>query len=185
MPTISVTETAHWRDRIAARLERKIEALTAASPSLMDRVKREARQRAIQSLGLAALQTDLDTVVNERATFDRREQQAQRAMLAQVRGVAVGDIEDNHCGFHEQREIQNAINRRAAVHEEELLAEDATGRAVLRLQHEKENLLDTVWIATSPAQIKQLWCKVNELLGAEPTHLERTALAIDPVTEKG
>ena len=58
-----------------------------------------------------------------------------------------------------------------------------TGREVLRLQHEKENLLDTVWIATSPAHIKQLWCKVNELLGDEPTHLEREALAIEPAKE--
>jgi hypothetical protein len=183
MPTISVTEKGHWRDRIAAKLDKKIEALTAASPSLMDRVKREAKQRAIQSLGLAALQSDLDAVASERATLDKREQHSQREMLAQVRGDAVADLENNRCGFHEQREIQNVINRRSTVHEEELLSQDEIGREVLRLQHEKENLLDTVWIATSPAHIRQLWIKVNELLGDEPTHLEREALAIEPAKE--
>ena len=183
MPTISVTEKAHWRDRIAAKLDKKIEVLTAASPGLMDRVKREARQRASQSLGLAALQGAIDAVVADRKALDQRERQAERAMLAQVRGVAVADLDDCHYGYHEQREVENVVGRRAAVHEEELLLEDETGRAVLRLQHEKENLLDTVWIATSSAQIKLLWSKVNELLGDEPTHLERTALAIEPEPE--
>jgi hypothetical protein len=50
MPMISVTAKAQWRDRIAAKPEKKIDAHCAASPSLMDRVKREARQRAIEAL---------------------------------------------------------------------------------------------------------------------------------------
>jgi hypothetical protein len=183
MPSVSVTEKSHWRDRIAAKLDKKIERLTAASPGLMDRVKREARQRATQSLGLAALQADLDALIADRKALDQREEQAERAMLAQVRGVATADLDDCHCGYEEQREVKNAVSQRAAVHEEELLADDETGREVLRLQHEKENLLDTVWIATSPAQIKQLWVKVNELLGDEPTHLERAALAVEPEKE--
>jgi hypothetical protein len=44
-------------------------------------------------------------------------------------------------------------------------------------------LLDTVWLAASTAQIKQLWTKVGELLGDEPTTLEREALAIEPAGE--
>jgi hypothetical protein len=183
MPSISVTEKSHWRDRIAAKLDKKIERLTAASPGLMDRVKREARQLAVQSLGLAALHAEIDAVIAARRALDQSEQQAECAMLAQVRGVAVADLDDCNYGYSEKREVDNALSRRAAVHEEELLADDETGREVLRLQQEKENILDTVWIVTSPAQIKQLWIKVNELLGDEPTHLERAALTVDPVKE--
>jgi hypothetical protein len=40
-----------------------------------------------------------------------------------------------------------------------------------------------VWIVSSPTQIKQLWSKVSELLGDEPTPLEREALAIAPPPE--
>jgi hypothetical protein len=180
MPTISVTEKAHWRDRIAAKLDKKIEVLTVASPGLMDRVKREARQRAVQSLGLVTLQADIDAVVADRKALDQREQRAERAMLAQVRGVASGYLDDFHYGYHEQREVENVVSRRAAIHAEELLAEDEIGREVLRLQQEKENLLDTVWNATSPAHITQLWCKLNDLLDDAPTHLERRALASEP-----
>ena len=40
-----------------------------------------------------------------------------------------------------------------------------------------------VWFVASPNQIKQLWAKVSELLGDEPTRLEREALAIEPTKE--
>jgi hypothetical protein len=53
-----------------------------------------------------------------------------------------------------------------------------------RLEAEKDRLLDVVWLATSPGAIRQLWRTVGELLGDEPTPLEREALAIEP-TEEG
>ena len=77
-------------------------------------------------------------------------------------------------------EAAEAIARRQAAHQDGLLADDPVGREVARLGAEKEGLLDTVWLAASPAQIKQLWAKVAELLGEEPTRLEREALAIPP-----
>ena len=75
------------------------------------------------------------------------------------------------------------IERRQTVHEDELLAEDARGQEILRLRQEKENLLDTVWLATSGQQIKELWKKVADLLSEEQTPLQKEALAIQPVTE--
>ena len=59
------------------------------------------------------------------------------------------------------------------------------GRQVLKLRAEKENLLDVIWLATSSRQVRQLWTKVAELLGEEPTHLEREALSIPPAGEEG
>ena len=41
-----------------------------------------------------------------------------------------------------------------------------------------------VWFVTSPAAIKQLWARVGELLGDDPTRLEREALAIGPAGEE-
>ncbi|MCA9120721.1 MAG: hypothetical protein H6822_35915 [Planctomycetaceae bacterium] len=52
------------------------------------------------------------------------------------------------------------MKRRQAVHEDELLAELERGQEIVRLRQEKEDLLDTVWFATSGAQIKELWSKV-------------------------
>ena len=39
------------------------------------------------------------------------------------------------------------------------------------------------WLATSPKQIKDLWKKVDDMLGGEQTELQREALAIEPVEE--
>ncbi len=52
---------------------------------------------------------------------------------------------------------------------------------MVALRVEKENLLDTVWLATSPSQIKELWEQVNALLELKPTALEEKALKIAPL----
>ena len=75
------------------------------------------------------------------------------------------------------------MNRRQAVHEDELLAEGEIGQRIMKLREEKDNLLDTVWLATSPKQIKELWSKVADLLGDDQTQLQRDALAIVPAEE--
>ena len=81
-------------------------------------------------------------------------------------------------------EVAEAITRRQAAHQEQLLADDPIGREIAKLEAEKDRLLDTIWLATSPTQIKQLWTKVGELLGDEPTTLEREALAIEPARRR-
>jgi len=103
-------------------------------------------------------------------------------MLARVRGVPVESIDVNSL-YRFDQEVDSAVNRRKAAHEDELLAASELGQRILKLRQEKENLLDTVWLATSPKQIKELWSKVAELLGERQTQLEKEAMAIDPVDE--
>jgi hypothetical protein len=145
----------------------------------MDRIKGAARGRALTSLGLADFQSELDQIASQREVLARRERHAQRSMLAKIRGVDIDQIEEVYYGRHET-EVTRAVAQRQAVHEDELLAEHDVGRQILRLRAEKDRLLDVIWLATSPAQIRQLWSKVGALLGDEPTELEREALAIPP-----
>jgi len=184
MPGLTVSEKNHWRDRIAARIDRRIEAIIAEDPGLMDRVKAEARHRALSSLGLDELQAELDAVDEQRKALDRREKRAQKAMIARIQGIPAEEVSDNATySYHFQKTVADAVQRRQAIHEEQLLGEQERGRRILGLRAEKDNLLDTVWLSSSPTQIKQLWSKVSELLGDEPTHLEREALAIEPIKE--
>jgi hypothetical protein len=184
MGNLSVAEKNHWRERIQARIDRRIEAITAGEPGLIERIKQEARVRALASLGLAEYQEELDRIVARRAELDERDRQIRKEMLARVRGVSAEDL-DCYSRVHDHPEIRAAITRRQALHEEELLAGNELGRQVLRLRAERENLLDVIWLATSPVQVRQLWTKVAELLGEEPTHLEREALSIPPAGEEG
>ena len=181
---LTVAEKTHWRDRIQIRIDRRIEAITAGDRGFMERIRQEARGRALESLGLARYQEELDRIADQRAELDRRDAQVRREMLARVRGVPADEL-DSCSRVHDHPEIRAAIDRRRAVHEEELLAGHDLGRQVLRLRAERENLLDVVWLATSPTQIRQLWRKVGDLMGEEPTALEREALSIPPVGEEG
>jgi hypothetical protein len=79
--------------------------------------------------------------------------------------------------------IDNAIGARQNVHEKEILAADPLGKRILDLQLEQEELRDTVWLATSPLQIKQLWSRVGEILNQQPTAFQQHALALPPVTD--
>ena len=179
---LTVAEKTHWKERIEARINRRIEAILAGDPGLMDRIKAAARGRSLASLGLAEFQAELDQVAAHKEELDRRERQAHRSMLARVRGVNIDRIEEVYYGRHET-EVTRAVSQRQAVHEDELLADHDVGRRVLQFRDEKDRLLDVIWLATSPAQVRQLWTRVGERLGDETTQLEREALAIPPAEE--
>ena len=188
MPGLTVTEKTHWKDRIAARINRSIEKIKAQHPALFDRVRREARAEALRSLGLTDTYTELETIKAAEAELARRKTQAQRAMIATLQGVPIDEVDTHvHVRYGSDlplpSEVAEAISRRQAAHQETLLADDPVGREIAHLEAERENLLDTVWLACSTAQIKTLWSKVAALLGDEPTTLEREALAIEPITE--
>ncbi len=180
MSGLTVTEKEHWKGRIARRIDKRIEAITAGDPNFFERIERDARQRALESLSLAESQAELDEIQRQKETLEKREKRLHKTMLAKIRGVEPDDLDDYYSYRHDS-EVDNAIKRRKAVHEDELLAESELGQQVLKLRQEKDELQDVVWLATSPRQVKALWEKVAELLGDEQTQLQRDALAIEAV----
>jgi hypothetical protein len=189
MAGLSVTEKEFWKERIAARIERRVEAIKAQHPALFDRVKRAAHAEALRSLGLDECYIELEAVKDEEAALARRKKAAQRAMVATLRGVPIDEVSDSFSirYGHElplPHEADEAITRRQSAHQTQLLADDPIGCEIARLESERERLLDVVWLAISPSEIKQLWLKVGALLGDEPTRLEREALAIAPGKEE-
>jgi hypothetical protein len=179
MSSLTVAEKEHWKNRIGRRIELKIECLLAADPNFLTRIEEQAQHRALESLGLAQLQAERDAIDAQKDQLQERDKQLHRQMLAIVRHVPVEEVtNDYYFNASQHSDITTAIAKRRTVHEEELLSESETGKQVLRLREEKENLLDTVWLATSPAHIKALWQKVADLLGEAQTPLQIEALAI-------
>jgi hypothetical protein len=179
---LTVTEKEHWKNRLGKRIDRKVEAISAEDPTLLERVKTQAKQRSIESLGLAAMQAELDRIEQQSQELDKREHEVKRSMLALVRGEPKENI-SLHDVYRWDTEVGAAIRRRQTIHEDELLAENEVGRKILSLRVERENLLDTIWLATSPSQVRTLWTKVGELLKDEQTQLQRDAMAIPPIEE--
>ena len=183
MPGLTVAEKNHWKDRLAKRIDRRIETIAAEEPNLLDRVKREARERAIQSLSLAELQADVDAIEKEEETLGERKSLLHRTMLARVRRVPLETIDQHYTPSPYNNEVENAIKARQAIHEDGLLAEYSVGRRILTLRKERESLLDCVWLASSPIQVRELWARLSELLGDEQTQLQRDALQTTPVQD--
>jgi hypothetical protein len=182
MPSLTVTEKAHWKSRLEERLNKRIEAIWAEDPGLKERVADEAHQRALVSLGVAELQAEHDRLDTEMEALEERQHDLVKRMLVALGGSPnTGNV---HTGQYElSHRLDAAVKRRQQVVLEELLQQSDQGRRILALEAEKANLLDTVWIATSPAEIRMLWTKLAEILHDEPTPLQREALTIPPVTD--
>jgi Flp pilus assembly protein TadD len=97
--------------------------------------------------GLADLQAELEEIERQKESLERREKQLHKAMPARVRGVQPEDLDDCF-SYRRDSEVDGAVRKRTAVHEDELLAESDLGQQVLRLRREREELLDVVWLAT-------------------------------------
>ena len=182
--SLTVAEKNHWKERLASRIDKRIEAIYVRAPHLRGLVERESRAAAIESLQLTAIERRLAEIEAASKQLEREERELRRAELALILGVPVEDVTElmvPYCG--PPAEVVEAIERRRKLHAEQCLARDELGREIQRLELEKENLLDTIWLATSPTQLKQLWEQVNRLLGVTPTQLEQDALAIPPVVD--
>jgi len=177
---LTLGEKTHWRDRIARRIDHRIETLVAKEdPTLLQRAEKEARDKAYESLGILSQHNELGSLEKQKEEIEKRERRLHAEQRAILKGTTVED-ELERGTYRYDTTVENAVGTRAKVHEAEILAADDVGKQVLALRAEKENLLDTVWLATSSSQIKELWGQVNALLGFVPTELEKKALAITP-----
>ena len=147
------TEKQHWRDRIAKRIDKKIAGITALEPGLFTRIESQARTRAIESLGLVELLAEQEQVEQDMQKLKSRDEQLTRDVLSRLRGVEPATI-DSYSVCRSDNEINSAIKARQVVHEETLLREHDLGRQISQLRLEKENLLDTVFLASSPFKMR-------------------------------
>lgn len=178
--TLTVKEKEHWKNRITRKIDQAIESILAADDlNYIARIKRQAKKSALESLGIAELKSEVEEIDAETKIRDKKRRMANRHMLAVVRGVDVIDIED--CGYGEHLEVEHAVRRRSELVEKELLAKDDLGRRLLGLRRERDEMLDPVWLATSPNQIKELWATVSSVLEQESTELQKQALILDPM----
>lgn len=186
---LTLTEKEHWKDRISRRIDQAIQSLCVANdPGFLDRLGQDARKQALQSLGLSELDKRVTEIKQQRKDLVREENHSYRQMLAALRRCDIREVEELDVArgaySYLPSEVERATKLRQAIHEKELLGESPLGERLLQLREEKEELLDTVWLATSGKQIKELWEKVAELLSLKPTLLQAKALLIDPADGK-
>jgi len=176
--SLTVTEKNHWKERIAKRIEQAIEELLAEhDPTFNAKIEQQARARAIESLGVAESYGRLDEIKAAIKTLE-----AERAQISdRIEHALIPSTEYMRSYYDTSSRIERMISDRQGVYEQELLNESPLGKKVLTLRREQEELLDTVWLATSPVQIKNLWNQVSQLLGQRITDLQTSAVQFDPL----
>ncbi len=110
---------------------------------------------------------------------------AEQARARACESLGIGAQQDELGKLQEQKLEREKRVRWLMVEQRSIIngtsIEVELGRQVVALRTERENLLDTVWLAISPSQIKELWGQVNALLELKPTALEERALQTAPL----
>lgn len=173
--TLTVKEKEHWKASIDRKVQRAIDAIYAeGEPSFRDRILKESRRKALQSLGIEELQNRNIAISDQLRVL----QEEQRELEKKLADAVKARCSEYKVEYSYQFSLEAAIRLRQKRFERELLNENELGQKILRLQDEQEELLDTVWLATSSSQIKELWSRVSKLLDQPPTGLQREALDI-------
>jgi esterase/lipase superfamily enzyme len=155
MAALTLGEKTHWKERIAKRIDERIETIVAKQdPTLLQRVSEEARNRAYESLGINAQRKELEQLQKQKEEIEKREHRLTAEQHAIVKGTSVQAELEHGSYYHAGDAVDDAVSARAKALENDLLAENKLGQQILALRMEKENLLDTVWLATSSSQIK-------------------------------
>ncbi|MEZ6121204.1 MAG: hypothetical protein R3C28_32195 [Pirellulaceae bacterium] len=174
MSRLTVTEKEHWKQRIERRIDKAIEATERRHPNLMNDIKTKADAQALEAMGIASQMSEVTTRRKQCEALtkeaDAIEQAVHRRVLGEETYQRLGQYSSKH-KFDEQKRKQ------VEAHEEELLGQCDEGREILKLRQEREALLDTVWLATSNVEIRNLWSRVSAAVADDVTPLQEEILS--------
>lgn len=186
-----IEQNEHALDKLREEADRKKRAIERRrNPAIMAVQKKIANLRS--ELSRLETQTErskdqvdqrmqpaIDANADATEKLDRQKTEVHRKILAKILNIPLGNVADNP--YRLERDIDEAISDRQQIELDNILAASKRGRRIVALREEKENLLDTVWLATSPKQIKELWDHVSDLLDSKTTRLQQDAQSLDPV----
>lgn len=172
---LSVTEKEEIKRIIEERINQQITRIQTENKIAASQIKKQARQQAVEALGLTAEITEMEQINTDQEKLNKRKEALESKVMATL-GV---DIKE-HRYYNNATMIEERLKSATASYEDTLLkAHPQLGR-IVTLNEEKMNLLQSVWIATSSAQVKLLFEMVNKLLNTSPTELENMAQRIPP-----
>ena len=173
MSKLTVTEKEHWKQRVERRIDRAIEELSLQHPQFMPDLRQQAKRKALAALKIDKLTDEsdkLESTINELKS-------KQDALEKKIYLAASGNDEVPRHVYGLRTETDKVVAQRQTIIEDELLADSSLGLQFLKLRREKEELLDTIWLATSNRQIRDLWSRVSEVLSEESTPLQNQILS--------
>lgn len=173
---LSVKEKEHWRNRIEARIEKKIEMLAfSASPNYFKNVELKARETTAKKLGVDKIDHRISELKKEMSRLSEQK----TSIITGLSKTKLQVLPE----WKRELQADSAFEKLVESNRNSILALDKTGQKILELETEKEGLLDTVWLATSPSQIRDLWASVSNLLQEDETELQVSAMKTEPMVD--
>lgn len=166
--SLTITEKEHWKTRIEKRIDAEIERLKREDKELFDQICAEARDEALEEMGITRQYGEIQLLHEEISALQDKHESLQKQVARTLRddGFTSGFY------YNPGAEIEAGLQKLTPEKEEALMKKHPEGRRVLNLEREKESLLDTVWLSTSPPQIRTLWREVDSVLGVESSELQ-------------
>lgn len=176
---LTVKEKEHWKQRIEKKIDKAIEKVYRDEGNgLKMSVREEARERALKRRKLDSYMIQHDSLKAQIAALSKRQQS-----LADEAAKPFVVESPSRSWLSGHALIENVIEKEATEIEKEILQESEVGLEILKLEREREELTDTIWLATSPVQIRSLWKDFTTMVTEEPTQLQKQALTYEPVNE--
>lgn len=175
---ISIAEKQHWKERIGSKLDARIQSLKLQNPKLFQGIEAKAKEQALASLGVAAQLERLEQLDKE---IDLMGEELKDVAVAVITTISGKETERYYAS---RSKIESLLKPHIAKAEAELLHTHKLGKQVAELETEKENLLDTIWLATSPSQMSKMWTKALKLIGEETTAFQRDILTLAQVEDQ-
>ena len=174
---LTVKEKEHWKERIEKKIDAAIEkAYRDEGNGLRDTIRQQAKTRVMKHYGL---ENYMRQYSSRKAQIE--ELQSQQLRASEAASKPFENTSSYYCWSERHSLIVGVIDRAAKDVEKEILQESEFGRKILRLERERDELIDTIWLAISPAQIRSLWKDFSAMLTEEPTELQKQALTYEPL----
>ncbi len=175
---LTVKEKEHWKERIEKKIDKAIEkAYRDEGNGLQETIRQEAKARVTKLYGLGDY---MKQHASRKAKIEELQSQQFKASDEASKPL---ESKSRYCWSDRHSLIEGVIDRAAKDVEKEILQESEFGRKILRLEREREELTDTIWLATSPVQIRSLWKDFSTMLSEEPTELQKQALTYEPLDD--
>jgi len=171
---ITVTEKQELRDIINTRVEKRITQIEHENVAGLEAMAEMAREQAIKDLELVEYVQRNDDLTATQERLKKAQEKLQKDTAEKL------ELKDN---WRREEQIEDRIEKATGVVKGKMMADNDVGKEILRLQAEQEHMLETVWVATSSAQVKELFMKVNSVLNESPTGLGEMAQGIAPTDD--
>lgn len=167
---ISITEKQHWKERIENKIDRRIRDIKLKDQNHFTQIENQAKQLISEQLGVAENLQRLKQAEEEQ----KRLGEEQSNLICSTYEILTSERRSHH--YNIRHDVDHILAPHIQRKQRELLQSSELGREIAKLEAEKENLLDTIWLATSPRQMTEMWSKVLKLIGEEVTDFQREVL---------